>query len=290
MNDQPWTIQRLLDWTTQFFKDKAMEGARLDAEVLLAACLDCPRIQLYTRFDEVVSDDLRSEFRDKVKRHATGEPVAYLVGHREFYSLDFQVNSNVLIPRPETEHLVIEALDRFESRRSEPLRLCDVGTGSGIVAICLAKYLPQARIVALDISPDALEVAKANAAAHKVEDRIDFRDSDLLAAVNGETFDAIVSNPPYVSNSEMEQVERSVKDFEPHLALVGAGEDGGQTTRQLMDQSPSLLTEDGFILVETSPMLAGSLRDYATTKAGFASSGIIKDMAGLDRVVWANRK
>lgn len=288
VNDQPWTIQRLLDWTTQFFKDKGLDGARLDAEVLLADCLGCPRIQLYTRFDEIVDDEHRTRFRDKVKRHALGEPVAYLVGHREFYSLDFTVNSNVLIPRPETEHLVIETLDRLEDRKSEPLTLCDVGTGSGILAICLAKYLPQAQVIAIDISPDALDVARENAKRHGVDLQIDFREGHLLNGVDI-PFDAIVSNPPYVSRQEMDEVEPGVKDFEPNLALVGAGEDGGDTSRELLQQARQNLKPDGFLLLETSPMLANKLKNYATSEAGFGNAGVVKDLAGCDRVVWASK-
>lgn len=287
MNDQPWTLQRLLDWTTQFFKDKGLDSARLDAEVLLADCLQCQRIQLYTRFDEVVDDALRARFREMVKRHAAGEPVAYLVGYREFYSLDFAVDDRVLIPRPETEHLVIEALDRLEARRKEPLTICDVGTGSGIVAICLAKYLEQAKVTAIDVSSDALVLARENAEKHNLLDRIDFRTGNLLDGITGHQFDAIVSNPPYISPAELAEVDASVRNFEPSLALLGEGQDGGDTSRRLIRQAPDHLTPQGFLLLETSPMLAATLSHFARETAGFRNSGVIRDMAGLDRVVWA---
>lgn len=287
MTDQPWTIQRLLDWTTQFFKDKGMEGARLDAEVLLSNCLQCQRIQLYTRFGEQVTDEMRADFRDKVKRHAAGEPVAYLVGHREFYSLDFKVTKDVLIPRPETEHLVIEALDRFEDRREAELQICEVGTGSGIISVCLAKYLPNAKITAVDISPAALEIAKENAEKHQVADRIQFCNGDLLAKLPADgKFDAIVSNPPYVSPAELKEVDASVRDFEPEVALLGAGDDGGDTSRTLMQQAKERLQPGGYLLFETSPMLAQKLLAFAKEEASYPQAGIIKDSAGLDRIVW----
>ncbi len=291
MNDEAWTIQRLLDWTTQFFKDKKADSPRLDAEILLAHGLDCQRIDLYTRFAEIVPDDIRSTFRDLVKRHAAGEPVAYLVGHREFYSLSFTVNKNVLIPRPETEHLVIETLDRVNSKTGDGLQLCDVGTGSGIVAICLAKYLPKASITAIEYSPQALEVAIQNAKKLQVDSRIQFLEGNLLTQLPADVqFDAIVSNPPYISKSEMAEVPTSVKKFEPELALVGAGEDGGQTSRDLIDQSAPRLKSGGWMLIETSPMLAQKLHSYVDGTGQWSSTGIAHDSAGLERIVWGKKK
>jgi release factor glutamine methyltransferase len=168
MTEQEWTIGRLLSWTAEFFGQKEIDNPRLSAEVLLANALQCQRIDLYTRFEEIVNETVRAAFRGLVKRHASGEPVAYLVGQREFYSWSFTVNSHVLIPRPETEHLVGETLDRLPSKSAQPLHVCDVGTGSGAIAVCLAKYLPQAKITAIDICPEALAVARGNAEKHHV--------------------------------------------------------------------------------------------------------------------------
>jgi release factor glutamine methyltransferase len=290
MTEQEWTIGRLLSWTADFFGQKNIDAPRLAAEVLLSNALQCQRIELYTRFEEIVNEVARTEFRGLVKRHAAGEPVAYLVGHREFYSLPFTVNAHVLIPRPETEHLVSETLDRFPAKGSQPLHLCDVGTGSGAIAVCLAKYLPQAKITAIDICPEALAVARANAEKNRVADRIQFCESDLLAQVQGESFDAIVSNPPYISETEMADVPDSVKKFEPHRALVGAGADGGQTTRTLIDQALPCLKPSGWLLLETSPMLAATLKSYLEANPGWHRSGVVKDSAGLARVLWAQKQ
>lgn len=290
MTDQEWTIGRLLSWTADFFGQKNIDSPRLAAEVLLSSSLHCQRIELYTRFDEVVSEAVRNEFRGLVKRHASGEPVAYLVGQREFYSLSFAVNGHVLIPRPETEHLVSEALDRLPAKSTEPLNVCDVGTGSGAIAVCLAKYLPQATITAIDISPNALDVARSNAENHKVSERIEFRQADLLSQVQGEVFDAIVSNPPYISETELAAVPDSVKKFEPRQALVGAGADGGQTTRDLIDQALPRLKPGGWFLVETSPMLAASLKSYLEGQPKWKRCGVVKDSAGHPRVLWAQKQ
>jgi len=290
MTEQEWTIGRLLSWTADFFGQKNIDVPRLAAEVLLSSALQCQRIDLYTRFEEVVNEAIRTEFRGLVKRHASGEPVSYLVGQREFYSLSFVVNAHVLIPRPETEHLVSETLDRLPAKSPVPLQVCDVGTGSGAIAVCLAKYLPQATITAIDICPEALAVARINAEKHRVADRIRFCESDLLSQVQGEVFDAIVSNPPYISAAEMAEVPDSVKKFEPHRALVGAGSDGGQTTRNLIDQALPCLKPGGWLLVETSPMLAPTLKSYLEDQPKWKRCGIVKDTAGHPRVLWAQKE
>ena len=221
--DQPWTIGRLLTWTTDFLKKQGSESPRLDAEVLLAHARGSQRIQLYTAFDEVVDDAIRAKFRELVQKRGKGEPVAYLVGRKEFYSLPLRVTSDVLIPRPETEHVVIAVLDLLKAlpSRTEPWEVADVGTGSGAIAVSIAKHAPQARVTAVDISPAALAVAQDNAQSLDLTDRITFLRSDLLSAVPPETkFDIIVSNPPYILEAEWAQLEPGVRDFEPKLALV----------------------------------------------------------------------
>ena len=215
-----WTIKRLLDWTTDFFKSKQLDSPRLSAEILLAEALGCQRIELYTQFDRVPEDAELSTYRDWVKRHAAQEPVAYLVGYREFYSLKFEVNSNVLIPRPETEHVVMAALDAAASLPSTPM-IADIGTGSGAIAVTLAKHLPESQIVATDISSAALEVAKRNAESHKVDTRIAFFEGNLLDPISEELNpDIIVSNPPYVGTSEVDTVAPAVRLHEPESRVV----------------------------------------------------------------------
>ena len=154
-DQQPWTIKRLLDWTTEHFQSWDRESPRLCAEILLAEALGCQRIELYTQFDRVPDEQPLGRYRDWVKRHAKGEPVAYLVGHKEFYSLRFEVNSQVLIPRPETEHLVIAGIDAAKALNKSRLQILDIGTGSGCVAITLAKQIENCEVLATDISPES---------------------------------------------------------------------------------------------------------------------------------------
>jgi len=188
----------------RFRKEHSSESPRLDTEVLLAEALGCPRIQLYTSFDALPSDEVRTRFRELVRQRSEGTPVAYLVGRREFYSLTFRVTPDVLIPRPETEFLVIGLLDLAKQRPAdEALAICDVGTGSGIVAVAAAKYLPQARVPAVDVSLAALKVARGNAVTHGVNERIEFVQSDLLTALPAEMPPICVVQhiPPYFSKA-----------------------------------------------------------------------------------------
>src|SRR6478672_7807971 len=179
---ESWTILRLLTWTTDYLKSHGSDSPRLDAEVLLAHARGCERIMLYTAFDQIVDESVRGKFRELVKRRAEGEPVAYLVGKREFYSLSFRVTPDVLIPRPETEFVVVAALDALKELPNDPL-VADVGTGSGAIAVAIGKHAPRAKAIAIDISSAALAVAKENAAAHQVLERIEFLEGDLLASL-----------------------------------------------------------------------------------------------------------
>ena len=207
---ETWTVGRLLEWTADYLKRHGSESPRLDAEVLLAEVLHCQRIQLYTAFDTVPGDEARAAFREMVKQRAQGTSVAHLVGHREFYSLDFRVTPDVLSPRPETEFLVVALLDLARQRDAgQPVTICDVGTGSGIIAVCAAKHLPSAQVTAVDVSPAALEVARGNAAAHGVLERIEFLESNhLRPCLRTGVFDLVASNPPYVSEARWRRCPR----------------------------------------------------------------------------------
>ena len=294
VDSSAWTIKRLLDWTTDFFKEQGAEQSRLDAEVLLAEAMGCQRIELYTRFDEEPSETQRSQFRDWVRRHGEGEPVAYLVGHREFFSLRFEVNDHVLIPRPETEHLVSEALDRIKPCQTQTpdrqLTLVDVGTGAGNVAITLACHCQDVRVLACDISEDALQVAQHNAATHQVDGRIEWLVSDLLAQLPSDTqLDFVISNPPYIGLDEKASLDRSVVDFEPHTALFSEGPTGTETIERLILQSQQALVPGGWLLLEVSPMIAERTVQLMA-QANFHPASIVKDLAGLDRIVIAQKK
>lgn len=288
---EAWTVGRLLQWTTDYLKRHAADSPRLDAEVLLAEALERPRIQLYATFDEVPSEAQRTAFREMVRHRAEGTPVAYLVGHREFYSLDFRVTPDVLIPRPETEFLVIGLLDLARPRPAgEPLAICDVGTGSGILAVCAAKHLPQAQVTALDISPAALAVARENAGRHGVQDRVEFLHSDLLSAVPAERrFDFILSNPPYVSQAEMEALAPEVRNHEPRQALL-AGPRGTEVIEALLPQAAERLHPGGHLLVEISPMLHQAVEQMFGADSRFQPLPTIRDLSRHPRVVQARRR
>lgn len=287
---EPWTIGRLLTWTTDFLRGKGADSPRLDAEVLLAHARGCQRIELYTAFDEEPSESVRTTFRELVSRRATGTPVAYLVGQREFFSLSFEVTPDVLIPRPETEQLVVRALDLAkEVDSAETLRIADVGTGSGVVAICLATHLKNCLVTAIEISPTALAVAQRNARKHGVAERIDFLTGDLLEALPAEEqFSIVVSNPPYVSSTEMAELARDVSEHEPHLALDG-GEQGTQVIERLIAQAPKYLCSEGWLLLEVGSSNANRVEELISQNPSLELHETLKDIAGLSRVVQAKR-
>ncbi|HKD36560.1 MAG TPA: peptide chain release factor N(5)-glutamine methyltransferase [Pirellulales bacterium] len=289
---EQWTIGRLLAWTTDYLKRQGAESPRLDAEILLAAACGCQRIDLYTAFDEPADDAVREKFREWVRRRAEGTPVAYLVGHKEFYSLSFRVSPDVLIPRPETELLVVRLLDLAKERGLErgAIAIADIGTGSGIIAVSVAKHLRTAHVAAIDLSPQALTVARENAAAHGVADRIEWFQGDLFAAVPpGRQFDFIASNPPYVSSAEFAKLPPTVKDFEPHLALE-AGPRGTEVIERLVPEAANRLKLAGSLLLEISPMIELAVREILGQQPTLEAGPTIKDLAGLPRVVQASKR
>ena len=319
-----WTVLRLLTWTTDYLKSHGSESPRLDAEVLLAHARNCERIMLYAAFDDVVPDDVRAQFRDLVKRRAEGTPVAYLVGKREFYSLSFRVTPDVLIPRPETEFVVVAALDALgagsskfkvqssrpdaegsgfrvqgsseeeiqypKSKIQNPPQVCDVGTGGGAIAVAIAKQAPDCRVIAIDISPAALAVAKENARAHQVSERIEFLEGDLLAPIPAEPrFTVIASNPPYVSDSEYAALAPQVKDHEPRLALI-AGPTGAEIIERLIPQAAERLLPGGWLILEISPMIASRVIELIDDDGRFEPATTVRDLAGLARVIKARKR
>lgn len=313
---EPWTIGRLLTWTTDHLKKSKADSPRLDAEVLLAHARGCKRLDLYLAFEEVASDELKAKFRELVKQRAEGMPVAYLVGEREFYSLPFYVTRDTLVPRPETEFVVVALLDRARpkgiaaemptedgaaegatppaapTKAAEPpapIAIADIGTGSGILAICAARQLPQATITAVDISAGALAVAKKNAERHGVAERIELVESDLFAKVPAERrFDYIVSNPPYISEPEFAALSRDVRDFEPRTALVG-GPRGTEIIARLIREAGERLNPGGWLLMEISPMIEKAVRELIAADGRFREPATIKDLAQRPRVIGVQR-
>jgi release factor glutamine methyltransferase len=287
MTEDVWTVGRLLTWTTDWLAGKGSDSPRLDAEVLLAHVRGCPRIALYTAFDEVVDEAGRTRFRGLVKRRGEGEPVAYLVGSREFFSLALAVSPAVLIPRPETEGLVVRAIDLC--RPLESPRVADVGTGSGAIAVALAKHLPKARVVATDISADALEVARGNVARHALDGRIELVACDLLdAPAAAGPFDCIVSNPPYVRADEYAGLPRDVRDHEPKGALVG-GPNGVEVVERLVAAAEGRLAAGGWRLVEIGPSTVKAAEAILARRPGLVAGPTLTDMAGLPRIVQARK-
>jgi release factor glutamine methyltransferase len=281
-----WTIMSVLDWTRRHFESKKIEPARLDAEVLLAHALGMQRVMLYARFDQPLAPEELARIRDLVARRARGEPISYLLGEREFYSLELEVSPAVLIPRPDTETLVEAVIECV--RGIDAPRLVDVGTGSGAIALALAKSLPSAEVVAVDVSPEALQVATRNAARHSLEARVRFVESDLLDRLEvSPAFDVVVANLPYIQTQVIPTLMVDVRDHEPHLALDG-GPDGLRLIRRLAESAPEHLTSDGLLALEIGFDQRAAVLDLLLS-LGYRDIESRKDPGGHDRVVLARR-
>jgi release factor glutamine methyltransferase len=286
MSTDPWSIRRLLTWTEGFLRDKGIESPRLEAQLLLAHTLGCKKIDLYVRSEEEPTEAQRNAYKALIKRRVEGCPVAYLVGRREFFQLDFDVNPSVLIPRPETEFLVMEALRLLKGRENP--RVLDIGTGTGCVALSVAKQLPTADVTAIDVSPEALAVAKANAERLGLAERVLFLEGDLFAPVAGETFDLIASNPPYVGTEEFPGLAREVRDFEPRLALDG-GPDGLAVYRRLISAAPAHLEPGGSLLLEIGSTQEQAVRELISRQECFENLATHFDGQKLPRVIEARK-
>jgi len=280
----PRTLLDYLRLTTDFLAAKKIDSARLDAELLLGEVLGLARVQLYTNFERPLAREEVDRYRELVRRRAAREPVAYILGRREFWSLDFEIDRRVLVPRPDTELLVELAVAALQTRAgAATLHVADVGTGSGAVAVAIAKEVPNARVVATDKSQAALEVAPRNADRHGVADRIEFVSGDLCAPLRGrEPFDLIVSNPPYVKADEVAALDPEIRDWEPRLALV-SGADGMDATRALVESALQVLAPGGSLWVEVGSQ-AGAVRECFVSN-GYADVRVHRDLAGSERVV-----
>lgn len=288
---QNWTIQKLLNWVTEYLKEKGVDSARLSAELLLSHVLGLKRIELYTHFNQVVEQQLLDQLRELVKRAGQHEPVAYLVGKTEFYSLDLEVSADCMIPRPETELLVQRAVEFLRTRPGRQL-VCDLCTGCGCIAVAIAKNFGDCEIVATDISAAALNVATGNAARYEVADRIRLLQGDLFEPLvpylDVERFDLIVCNPPYVSAGEYEMLDRNVKSYEPKLALFG-GEDGLDTYRRITERVEQFLKSDGVLMLEVGYSQGPVVKDLLEQTGTFKQVEIEKDYNKIDRLVIADR-
>lgn len=281
---ESWLVGRLLATTASFLSGKGSATPRLDAELLLCRVLKMPKVQLYVNFERALAQEELDAYRELVRRRARHEPVAYILETREFYGLNLKTTPAALIPRPETEHLVDEALRLVkEFWPDEPsLSIADVGCGSGAIGLALARNLPQAKIDAVDISPEALNLARENAAALSLDDRMDFHSGSLLEPVADRSFHLICANLPYIPTSEMAGLMPDVGLHEPHLALDG-GPEGLSLIEKLLDLAPSRLLPQGRLLLEIWP---ASLPGLERAAAGRALTVIdtIRDLAGHNRI------
>ena len=287
MTDTGWTIQRILAWTTQFFGERGIDSPRLDAEVLLSALLGKDRMYLYVHFDAPLEPEELARFRGYVKERAAHVPLAYVLGRRTFMGLDFRVTRDTLIPRPDTEVLAECAVDFLRARAeagAHDLRIADVGTGTGAIALSVLHYTEGTHADAVDISPAAAAVARENAATLGLSERVTVHVGDLLAPLTGQTYDMILSNPPYIPTSDIAALMPEVRRYEPHLALDG-GVDGLNFYRRLMAAAPALLKEGGAIAVEVGIDEAAAVAALALAHPRIVRTEIRKDLAGIERVV-----
>ncbi|HVZ87261.1 MAG TPA: peptide chain release factor N(5)-glutamine methyltransferase [Polyangia bacterium] len=278
-----WTVLEVIRWTVARFTERGIETPRLDAELLVAHALGLPRVQLYVQFDRPLLPAELADIRALIKRRQAGESVAYLLGKKEFWGLELAVDARVLVPRPDTETLVEEARERLGEAAREPAdeRIADVGTGSGAIALTLAKLRPGAAVFAADISPDALAVARAN--AEKLALAVTFVEGDLGAPLAPHApFSLIVANLPYIPSGDLAALPPEVK-AEPALALDG-GPDGLDLVRRLVTAAPALLAERGGLALEIGIGQAAATAELLRA-AGFTDVRIRRDLAGIERVV-----
>lgn len=286
--EQPevWPIKRLLEEATGYLQSKGHESARTEAQLLLAQALGCSKTSLYVRYEEPVSDGDRAKFRELIRARLKGTPVAHLLGRKEFFSLEFEVGPDVLVPRDDTEWLVTECLTL--AKAMERPRILDVGTGSGCVAICVAARHKGADVTAIDVSPQALAVARRNAEKHKLGERIHFLEGDLFAPLApGERFDFILSNPPYVPTRDVAGLAPEVRDHDPRLALDG-GPDGFAVIDRLIAGAADRLAENGWLLFEIGAGQEAEARSRLE-RAGWDVGPTTVDRGGIPRVMKARR-
>jgi len=286
-NSEPWSIRRVLAWATDDFKRRGNKSARLDAELLLGEALGLDRIKLIVEAERPLADDELSRYRDLIKRRRASEPIAYILGRREFFALPMRVDRRVLIPRPDTEILVETAL---HGTRDQHLygRMLDLCTGSGCVAIAFAKERPTWRVTAVDLSPDAAAVARENVQRAGVVHNVAVLEGDLFATLpEGAQFELITANPPYIPSDEIAGLDADVRDFEPRLALDG-GADGLDITRRLVGTAARYLSPGGLLALEGGFDQAPAVEELLQG-AGFSQIVRSKDLAGVERVVSGRR-
>ncbi|NQV24967.1 MAG: peptide chain release factor N(5)-glutamine methyltransferase [Rhodopirellula sp.] len=285
--DEVWTVKKVLDWTIGHLKLHGSESPRLDAEILLAHARSCQRIQLYTQYDVPLTPEERATMRDLVRRRATLEPVAYLVGFREFFGLEFDVESGVLIPRPDTESLVVTALEIANELPSP--RILDICTGTGCVPVAIASNCAASVLTAIELDENACRIARHNIEKHSLTSRITLLQGDLFSPLASDaSFDVITANPPYVTDEEMNTLPPDIRLHEPALALRG-GKDGLDIVRRLITEATLWLTNSGALLLEIGSQQADSVIQLFAMTNQYEPAQVVKDLGGHSRVVWARK-
>ncbi len=311
---QNWTIQKLLNWTTEHFTKDGLDSPRLSAELLLSHVLAIKRIELYTQFDKPVTKQQLDQLHDLIKRCGEHEPLAYLIGKTEFYSLELHVSPDCMIPRPETELLVERAIEFLRRRpvssatgRNSVMRkmtqerdisnggtqfVCDLCTGSGCIAVAIAKNFPGARIIATDISDAALNIAAQNIEKYQLKNRIKLLCGDLFDPVvpqlDVSKFDLIVCNPPYVSAAEFDKLDKNIKNYEPKLALF-AGADGLDVYRRICEKAHQFLKPNAALMLEISFAQGQVIKELLERTGAFVEIKIEKDFYDNDRIAIASK-
>ncbi|MEN8128210.1 MAG: peptide chain release factor N(5)-glutamine methyltransferase [Planctomycetota bacterium] len=288
---ETWTIKKLLEWVSEYFADKGVDSPRLSAELLLCDVLGLERIQLYTLYDRVVQPPQLAALRAMVKRAGEQEPIAYLVGRCEFYSLPLTITPDCLIPRPETEGLVEKAV-HFLREREGTQHVLDLCTGSGCIAAAIAKNVEDSKIVATDLSDAALKVAAENMEKLKLTERVKVLCGDLfdpiIEGLDAARFDLIVSNPPYVSEAEYAALDKNVKEYEPANALL-AGADGLDVYKRILENVDDFLKPDGVLMMEIGYAQGPAIRELLENSGVFKTITIEKDFANNDRIAIAQK-
>jgi release factor glutamine methyltransferase len=279
-----WTIRDVLDWAARDFARRGIESARLDAELLVGKALGIDRVGLYLDLNRPLQEEERRAIRPLVARRRQREPVAYILGHKDFYGRRFTVTPEVLIPRPDTETLIDHALQCLE--QDAAWNVLDVGTGSGAIAITIAAERPLTMVTATDVSASALDIAVKNAVAHRVASRIRFERADLVTAEG--TYDLIVSNPPYVASPELASTEPEVREHEPQIALDG-GADGLQVVKRLLAAAERVTMPGAQMLIEVGLGQAASALDFAASKTAWTPVATYRDLNRVDRVIHLRR-
>ena len=282
------TVLESINLSTQYLNEKGIESPRTNAELLLADILVCKRLELYLSFDRPLSEVEMQKYREHIKRRGSFEPLQYITGQVEFFGLELKVNPSVLIPRPETELLVENILNQFPKEKK--LIILDIGCGSGNIAIALAVHLPETKIVATDVSAEALKVAEENSERYKVSERIKFVKHNILKndLNNFPIFDIVVSNPPYVSKESYSSLQKEIKDFEPGIAVTDES-DGYSFYRTISEKAYAKLKEDGKLFFEVAQGQSVEVKDIMA-KNNFKNIRVIKDYQSIDRVIFGERK